>query len=102
MNNSTNRIFSATSGASTTTPDSDNANLTLSGAGFTAITNSTVTFTILDTAGGNNNSFSGSPAGPQNYTFYDNFVLTGVIVVPEPSAALLASVSLLTLLYRRR
>lgn len=53
-----------------------------------------ITFTLADSAGGNNNSTS-------LYTWIDNVTLTGT-VIPEPSSALLGGLGMLLLLRRRR
>lgn len=89
--NGSDRSMSVTTGsiASPLVNQSRSTTSNFSGSGFSGITNSTVTFTMTDSAGGNNNTFSGTPAGPSFYTWYDDFVLTGTVVVPEPSSALL-------------
>jgi hypothetical protein len=70
---------------------------TLALSGMSGLSNTTVTFTLLDNAQGNNknNTF---------YTWFDNVNLTGVVnpAVPETSAALLGGLGMLLILRRRR
>lgn len=67
------------------------------GGSFTNILSASptvITFTLADSAGGNNNSTA-------MYTWIDNVTLTGT-VIPEPSAAFLGGIGMLCLLRRRR
>ena len=73
--------------------NTDSASLALAG-NFASVNNTTVTFTLTDAAGGNNNSNTWG-------TWIDNVTLTGT-VIPEPSAALLSAFGSLLLLRRRR
>jgi PEP-CTERM motif len=100
--NGADRTMSVTSGLMVGVNQTRSTTSNFSGSGFSGITDSTVTFTLTDAAAGNNNTFAGTPAGPSFYTWYDDFVLTGVIDIPEPSAALLGALGLLALLRRRR
>ncbi len=62
-------------------------------SGLTNLNGTSITFTLTDTTGNENNNF--------NRTFFDNVTVTGT-VIPEPSTALLGGLSSLLLLRRRR
>lgn len=69
------------------------ASMNLGGNFLSDLTNRTITFTLADSAGGNNNTLT-------LHTFIDNVTLTGA-VVPEPSSALLGDLGMLCLRRRR-
>ena len=72
--------------------NTDSASLALAG-NFSSVNNTTITFTLSDAAGGNNNTNTWG-------TWIDNVTLTGT-VIPEPSTALLGAFGSLLLLRRR-
>lgn len=76
---------------------STSASMTLGGTFVNILSASptVITFTLADSAGGNNNSTG-------MYTWIDNVTLTGTVVIPEPSAAALGGIGMLGMLRRRR
>lgn len=82
--------------ATVTTNVATSVNMVMAGtfANILSASPTVITFTLADSAAGNNNSTS-------MYTWIDNVTLTGE-VIPEPASAMLAGLGGLLMLWRRR
>ena len=87
-------VFTPNFANGTGTGSANDEDVSMALTGFTGISNTTITFTLGDAAGGNN-------SGASMYTYIDNVVLTGE-VVPEPSTTALLGLGGLALILRRR